>query len=54
MFHIYELKNYYYIYVTNQQMHIDKIYLSYIAIYQHVLVVSATIMMFAETIDMCS
>ena len=34
-------------------MHIDKIYLSYVAIYQNVLVISATIVMFTETINTC-
>jgi len=36
-------REFFYIYVTNQQIHIDKICLSYISIYQHVSVTSATI-----------
>jgi hypothetical protein len=39
--------------VTNQQMHIDKICLLYIAIYQHVSIVSANITVVAEMTKTC-
>jgi hypothetical protein len=40
-------------YVTNQQMHIYKICLLYIVIYQHVSIVSVSIMMVAEMTETC-